>query len=233
MSHIDPELLALAALGERTADDEHVRQCAECSAELESLREVVALGRDIDDPVLVPPPPAVWASIAAATRDDDTATDPTPLSPARPNRRPSARWLLAAAAVGVVVGGSAVLGSQQLRTDPVAQPVASAALEPLPAYDATGQARVVDDDGTRALDVILDAVDPAIADDGYLEVWLLDAEASGMVSLGVMPGSGGQLALPDGLDLDAFPVVDISLEPFDGDPTHSGDSVVRGQLDGS
>jgi hypothetical protein len=25
-------------------------------------------------------------------------------------------------------------------------------------------------------------------------------------------------------------VVDVSLEPFDGDPAHSGDSVVRGTL---
>jgi hypothetical protein len=27
-----------------------------------------------------------------------------------------------------------------------------------------------------------------------------------------------------------FPVVDISIEPFGGDPSHSGDSVVRGTL---
>jgi len=28
-----------------------------------------------------------------------------------------------------------------------------------------------------------------------------------------------------------YPLVDISIEPYDGNPTHSGDSIVRGQLD--
>jgi len=36
--------------------------------------------------------------------------------------------------------------------------------------------------------------------------------------------------LPDDLDLAAYPVVDISEEPFDGNPGHSGDSIVRGVL---
>lgn len=31
--------------------------------------------------------------------------------------------------------------------------------------------------------------------------------------------------------LGAFPIVDISAEPLDGVPTHSGDSVTRGVLD--
>lgn len=38
------------------------------------------------------------------------------------------------------------------------------------------------------------------------------------------------LNLPDGLDLAEFPIVDISLEQFDGDPTHSGDTIIRGIL---
>jgi hypothetical protein len=27
-----------------------------------------------------------------------------------------------------------------------------------------------------------------------------------------------------------YPIVDVSLEPLDGDPTHSGDSIARGQI---
>ena len=34
-----------------------------------------------------------------------------------------------------------------------------------------------------------------------------------------------------GLDLTEFPLLDISVEPLDGDPTHSGVSVARGDLD--
>ena len=36
---------------------------------------------------------------------------------------------------------------------------------------------------------------------------------------------------PPGLDLDQFSVVDVSEEQFDGDPAHSGDSIVRGPLE--
>lgn len=36
--------------------------------------------------------------------------------------------------------------------------------------------------------------------------------------------------LPDGLDVGELPVVDISIEPYDGDLSHSGDSDVRGTL---
>jgi hypothetical protein len=37
--------------------------------------------------------------------------------------------------------------------------------------------------------------------------------------------------LPENLDVGEFPVVDVSNEPIDGDPTHSGDSIVRGVLE--
>jgi hypothetical protein len=37
--------------------------------------------------------------------------------------------------------------------------------------------------------------------------------------------------IPESVDLARYSVVDISAEPVDGDPTHSGDSIVRGALD--
>jgi hypothetical protein len=36
--------------------------------------------------------------------------------------------------------------------------------------------------------------------------------------------------VPDGLDLTRYSLVDVSIEPYDGDPVHSRDSVVQGQL---
>jgi hypothetical protein len=36
--------------------------------------------------------------------------------------------------------------------------------------------------------------------------------------------------VPDGVDTAEFPVVDVSAEADDGDPAHSGDSIVRGTL---
>lgn len=50
-----------------------------------------------------------------------------------------------------------------------------------------------------------------------------------MVSLGPSRPDG-RYAVPSGVDAGRFPVVDVSLEPPDGDPTHSGTSVLRGTL---
>jgi anti-sigma-K factor RskA len=61
-------------------------------------------------------------------------------------------------------------------------------------------------------------------------VWLLDAAGKRLVSLGLLDGSTATFAVPPQVDLADYPVVDVSLEPADGDPAHSGDSVVRGTL---
>ncbi|HEX5366505.1 MAG TPA: anti-sigma factor [Acidimicrobiales bacterium] len=60
-------------------------------------------------------------------------------------------------------------------------------------------------------------------------MWLIDEDVRGMVSLGPSRPDG-RYAVPSGVDAGRFPVVDVSLEPPDGDPTHSGTSVLRGTL---
>jgi len=70
VSHIDPDILALRALGETAgtaADAEHAASCARCRAELARLTEVVRLARDTDPrETLQAPPPQLWDRIAAA-----------------------------------------------------------------------------------------------------------------------------------------------------------------------
>ena len=51
-----------------------------------------------------------------------------------------------------------------------------------------------------------------------------------MVSLGVLGHQAGTFVLPTGLDLAQYPIVDISHEPYDGDPAHSAESIARGVL---
>ena len=52
-----------------------------------------------------------------------------------------------------------------------------------------------------------------------------------MVPLGVARPGTQTFELPADLDLGEFPIVDVSVEPLDGDPTHSGVSVARGELE--
>ncbi|MET0434923.1 MAG: anti-sigma factor, partial [Cellulomonas sp.] len=139
------------------------------------------------------------------------------------------RWLLAVAAALVVgaVGGGAVVAAVQRPAETV---VAEARLDALPGWAASGDALLEEGaDGTRTLVVRVSPTE----EDGFRAVWLLDRDATRLVSLGALDGDEGRFAVPAGLDLDEFPVVDVSAEPFDGDPAHSGDSIVRGALDRS
>jgi hypothetical protein len=249
VQHCTPEQLALAALREPLPADDaaHLESCERCRAEVASLQRAVdALAvPQLAAPVAsVPPPPRVWDAIAAATGVSATAAAPdvaaappaapevaeAAVLPFRPRRRP---WLLATAAAvtGAVIGAGAVavLGDRDDADTDGGAPVAAVALDPLADNDASGRAEViVRDDGSRVVQVDLDA--PAL-DDGYYEVWLIDSQVVGMVPLGmVLPGTQ-QFELPADLDLEQFPIVDVSVEQLDGVPTHSGVSVARGELD--
>ena len=80
MSHTDPEILALRALGETAGtarDAEHAVTCPRCRAELARLTEVVQLARgDGARERLQAPPPQVWDRIAAAAGADPVAVSP-------------------------------------------------------------------------------------------------------------------------------------------------------------
>ena len=237
--HVDDETLTLLALGEDVgtiADRQHVAACARCSDEVAALADVAVAARTsgplVGSSAVDPPDVATTRAAADPTTDDDSdaaadhaAGAPAEVIPLRPRRRTWA-WVAAAAAAGVLVGG---VGTWSLVREPDVDVVASAVLEPLPGWDALGEARVVtDESGRRVLAVDLDDDVPV---DGFREVWLLRPDVSGLVSVGTLEGRSGRFELPDGLDLAEFSVVDVSQEGFDGDPAHSGDSIVRGPLE--
>ncbi len=251
MPHCTPEQLALAALREPLPADDatHLASCERCRAEVASLQravDAVAVPELAAPGASVPPPPGVWTAIAAATGvsaapPSVAAPSLTPAPPVAAGPPPSTggevlpfrarrpRFLLVAAAVaaGAVVGAGAVAVLQGGDDD--GDPVTTVALEPLADSNARGRAEVVvRDDGSRVLEVELDA--PAL-DDRFYEVWLLEESVEGMVTLGVAQAGTTTFELPSGLDLGEFPLVDVSVERLDGDPTHSGMSVARGELE--
>lgn len=233
-SHVDDDVLALLALGEpvaSTSDLAHIEECERCSDELDSLRDVVVLARTGDGP-LVAPAPQVWDRIAGelGLAAVAAAAEPAPVvSLDSRRRRPTAwGWIAGAAAAGLVVGGGGAWWVAN-RADPVTVQ-ATAVLEPLPGWDASGSAVVeTRSDGSRVL--VVDLAKDTPSDDAFREVWLLKPDVSGLVSLGTLEGTSGRFDLPAGLDLSQFSVVDVSEEQFDGDPAHSGDSIVRGPLE--
>lgn len=260
MSHLEPEILALMAMGESVASPEdraHIEDCPECLSELSHLRHAVTVGRaTLDVGELETPDAAVWSRIADEVQLSDEARRVVPpLLPVgasgssmprdsasvpiagpetrRSRRRPTRRfiasrasWVLAVS-LALVVGVGVVSWTIVRHLAPA--PIAQAALAAFPDHPGASGSAVVDRDrdGSDTVTVTLNAPnDP----NGYHEVWLITADASALVSLGVLDGSEGTFTIPPGIDLNQYRLVDISDEPVDGDPTHSGDSIVRGQL---
>lgn len=201
----------------------------------DDVADLEALLRELDasDVELTPPPADVWEGIEAAIRDETSMAPVTSLTSRRARFGPA---LLAAAAAIVVIIAGAVVMTQRGNDDPV---VATAELAYDPeAFDPLGDgasatARLVEHGGgyeIRLEDATLP--DPAEND---LELWLISTDADGAitdvqpVSL-VDPTTPGTYAVPEALDPDVYTVVDISVEPRDGDEAHSGRSILRGTL---
>ena len=253
MTHLNDDELTLFSFGEATPDAsqlDHLRTCSRCDAELVALTRLVGVGRSLGDVELVRPPDDVWKHIHAelelspdlsdvpqehARRSGGTAADAHDrphvvkrVRHGRRMRRGAAMGLVTAAAlvVGLIAG---IAGTVLLTRPDAPRLVAEAVLEPFPGWTASGSARVEEDD-SGAQRMVVDIDGP---DQGLREVWLIDPETSGLISLGLISGATGTFTVPADLDLERYSVVDISQEPDDGNPAHSGDSIVRGALRGS
>ena len=106
--------------------------------------------------------------------------------------------------------------------------VASAALTALDSDAPRGNAEAVRHD-----DVVTVSVEASSLGDeqGFHEVWLINVDGKRMVALGILArGDDGTFDVPRRLIDEGYRIVDISVEPDDGDPTHSGVSLARGEL---
>jgi hypothetical protein len=222
VQHPGDDDLALFALGEPAPSvAAHVALCARCRGEVAAYAATVATARSADLDDLPAPPAAVWAKVSAELGLAQAA----PL-PARSWRRPAAAGAALAAAAALVVGlaMSGVLpdGAGSQAEGP------SAPLRALGPVPASGEVVLAADGGGRALRVDTRGLPRP---DGLYEVWLVDLDAGRVLALGTLDDAGrAELTLPAGVDLSDYPEVDVSVEPDDGDPRHSGDSVLRGDL---
>jgi hypothetical protein len=288
VQHLDPDDLALLALGEHLGDaaDAHVASCAACRDEIESLSMTVGLAELSNYGEDAPQPGEhVWAAIAtelgfagsrsaattltsrsggsggpAAAPSPESGPDSTPVADdpgaglngsARPDLRSVAgvgsdlpplvgqtsqprrwsRWAapLAAAVIGIAVGAGAVILTQD-RSDSVTVE-ATAPLTPVPTGPLAGQTGTLGKAQLVAAptgqEVTVNASDLPAATNSSYEVWLFGDDGK-MVSLGTLDDGNGTFTVPQGISTREYRTVDVSDEPPDGNPAHSGISLIRG-----
>lgn len=220
---VDPAAVALDLLDPDELPIAHalLRDDPAFAAEVERLRNTAAGLAGMDA--------LAWSPTAAPALDLARATGRTRAVAPRPSRRP--RWRLAfgsAVALAVLLAGVIVVWSTGTRSDP-APPVATALLLRPVAGGGGAAELVVHASGDAELQA--SGLRPNGTHEHY-EAWL--AERGGrMVPMGSFRiGADGKADVHMTVDADLadFAFVDISVEPDDGPPTHSGTSILRGNL---
>jgi len=250
VSHLDPDLLVLIALGEQTpgpVEADHLQDCAACRDELAATREVADLGRHTEELRELPvPSEALWQRIAAQAFAPGTAGGgarvPAPVrppgagTPAGPSRSggPAGRragrrygrlWLAAVAVAALVLGVAGTVVVTRLATKDTTRVIASAELTPATAAAAGARGRVELVDTGQGLQLRL-SVTGMPTPVGYYAVWLYDGDKN-MIDVGSL--GPAPLNVPTvAQDLDVFRIVDISAQRV-GQQEH-GQSMLRGTL---
>ena len=201
------------------------------------------------------PPADLWDSIAARLGESDgptlitaaphlreTPDDEVPVQDTASSAevapvvdldaRRRGAWARVAAAAAVVIIAAGTVGVVMSDGDGSTQElVASVELEALRG-PATANAELVEADGAEVLRITLD--DLGTPPDGtHYELWLIDPDVTDPRSLGEVPpgASEVEVPVPDGVDPDRYPIVDINVQD-DGAEQHSGldTSILRGTL---
>ncbi len=206
--------------------------------ELEPEARAAVEARAASDPAFADEIEATRAVIAGldAMPDEGWAPpEPPPLPPLPGLEAPRRRWSLApgrpAFALAAIVAALLVAGVSwwAVSRDDGATGGPVLALAPFDegGPGAAGEARPAGDGTSLSVDV---KGLPESTPDTYYELWLIDGTER-IVSLGSfqVPASGAttvEVPLPG--PLDDYAVIDVSIEPDDGDATHSGRSLLRG-----
>ena len=161
--------------------------------------------------------------------DAAPAAAPVPVAPAERRRWPSLRWPRLAVGAAVAAAAVLVVGVALVSRDDV-EPDAVAAIAGKDDFAAvSGTAELFPEDGSESRLVLhLASVPPAPTGHHY-EVWVLPEGSETMESVGRVAPSGGEAELEVEVPgTGPFAAVDVSVEPDDGDPGHSGTSLAGG-----
>lgn len=190
----------------------------------------------------IAPPVQVWNNIAAEFEVERASEEALARSAGDNVKQGPRSWFsgnrllgVAAAVVLFALIAAGALTTLRSNDEPTNTELASASLtdQDLPvATDETAQARFIcDDDGACVVEVDLSGV-PDAGTNADLELWVINGDVTDMHSLGLVT-EDGTFSVPDGVTTTDFPIVDISIEPRDGVPEHSGQSVLRGVFESS
>ncbi|MGL4174391.1 MAG: zf-HC2 domain-containing protein [Actinomycetota bacterium] len=212
---------------------EHLRQCEQCRFDLVDIAEMhsslTAIGRGMRHET--PEKRALVSPLAAAV-------DLPPLRMHTRRSRVGASVLAASAAAvlffGAGYGWNASRDSTSVppvagpNVTPSPEPVGrSVSLQPLTGSGA-GQVSMANLDGPTITSMTISTKNLAAPEkDGFFYVWLLDPETKKMVPLGVLNPNGETRLDMNSKVIEKYHMVDISWQKANGNPAHSGDSVLR------
>ena len=240
MSHAELDDLAGLALDRDDVSldvQRHVGGCLECSEAVDAFAAARALAGG--GPLVAPPQHVrdqVMTHVRRGAPDAPPAPIPLPVAHSHARvRRGISPWLAGIAASLALLAG---LGLGRLTGEPAPTPEA---VDPAPGtVVAAADLTALDSDAARGVASAVETGDAVtlrvsakeLGDDaGVHEVWLINVDGKRMVAIGLLAsGDEGQFEVPLGLIDKGYRIVDISVEPDDGDPTHSGVSLARGEL---
>lgn len=213
------ELLGPYVMGELTADEEwemerHLRECPECRSELEDVQRTHDL---LQESVTVGPPPELKDWVMTRARNEIPSDS-------------GSGWKLwapfAAALLVAVISGALIFQTIVARPSGGLE-LASTGLAP----KAGGEVQGKEVGGNFQVKLNVWGL-PKLRHGEYYEMWYAK-DGEGRISCGTFktqPNGHATVSLNAPVSAEAYPEIEITREPDDGDPGTSGEQVLRGNL---
>jgi len=215
----------LARLEESLAGDPSLaRELDAYRATVSTLESVIAREAPSDDLF-----DRILAGLEEPATQPATAPEPVPAKSPSRSRFAGLRWPRLAIGAAAAAAAAVVIGILALSGDSTG-PEARAAIAGKAEFAAvSGEAEVFDaGEQGGTLVVRMTSVPPAPGGHHY-EVWVLREGSETMESVGEVSPTAGEAELEVALPgAGPFAAVDVSVEPDDGDPEHSGRSLAGG-----